>query len=244
MRIELHVRGGDEEGGEADGADDVKENHDVSFAHELVEPPDDHDTYTHAPSAEALPASDGVGKVQEPEQRQPRVARPDSPPASFLSKIDPPILACLEKYLHRCCELGTGPAGFFLHNPASHRLDLSGRLLPGIKTVLSVSAALENASWLTYLDLSDNDLRASGTLAICKALLASNNALAYLLLDRNNMGCIELVHKAIEWPDATDIAKREAQDDRRAGVPVLQRNFLLRCATHECACLFELQRKR
>ena len=107
-------------------------------------------------------------------------------------------------------------------------LNLGGRLLPGHKTVLSVVAAVEHAPWLTSLDLSDNDLRSSGTLALCNALLVSSCQLSNLVLARNSMGRTELVHKPTEWPDASDMAKSEALEERRAAPPVLRRNFSLR----------------
>ncbi len=94
--------------------------------------------------------------------------------------------------------------------------------------MLSVAAAVEHAPWLTSLDLSDNDLRSSGTMTLCDALLASNCQLSNLVLARNSMGRTEIVHKPTIWPDADDIAKSEARDERRPGPPVLRRNFSLR----------------
>ena len=61
------------------------------------------------------------------------------------------ILECLKRYLEQCYRLGTGPSGYFLQNPACPSLNLSGRLLPGLKTMLSVCAALETAKWLTHI---------------------------------------------------------------------------------------------
>jgi hypothetical protein len=56
-------------------------------------------------------------------------------------------------------------------------------------------------------DLSDNDLRGSGTIRLCQALVTSKNAVQELILDRNNMGCLELVYKATQWPSEAEMQK-------------------------------------
>jgi len=47
----------------------------------------------------------------------------------WIQRIDPTVLSCLKRYLERCRELGTGPAGCFLQHPASATLNLAGTRL-------------------------------------------------------------------------------------------------------------------
>ena len=111
-----------------------------------------------------------------------------SAPFSFLSSRsrDAALVMSIRRardgrYLERCEQLGTGPAGTFLQRPAWPTLNLAARLHPGPKPILSIAAALATASWLTCLDLSDNDLRATGTQSLCAALevfICSAHALA------------------------------------------------------------------
>lgn len=50
--------------------------------------------------------------------------------------------------------------------------------------------------------MSDNDLKASGTVRLCQALVASSNTLQELRLDRNNMGSSELIFKSTQWAES------------------------------------------
>ena len=58
---------------------------------------------------------------------QERLARVRSD--AWIQRIDPTVLSCLKRYLERCRELGTGPAGCFLQHPASATLNLAGTRL-------------------------------------------------------------------------------------------------------------------
>lgn len=58
-------------------------------------------------------------------EEQERLVRSDG----WIRRIDPTVLSCLKRYLERCRELGTGPAGCFLQHPASATLNLAGTRL-------------------------------------------------------------------------------------------------------------------
>jgi hypothetical protein len=90
---------------------------------------------------------------------------------------------------------------------------VAGKILAGRNAILAVSAAIEAAKWLTDIDLSDNDLRASGTISLCKALMMSRNPVQRLVLDRNNMGSIELIYTHTDWSSKPQDSKDQGSED-------------------------------
>ena len=90
---------------------------------------------------------------------------------------------------------------------------VAGKILAGRNAILTVCAAIEAAQWLTDTDLSDNDLRASGTISLCKALMMSRNPVQRLVLDRNNMARIELIYTKKEWFSNLQDSKDQGSED-------------------------------
>lgn len=64
---------------------------------------------------------------------------------------------------------------------------------------------MATTTWITELDFSNNDLKSSGTTALCTALVLSGNQIAKLILDDNNINGIMMDYKDAVLPIEQDV---------------------------------------